>query len=88
MTEKVLFVDDEENILHSIKRELRKRFEIYTAESGADALEILKDSGPFAVIVSDMRMPVMSGLEALQVLSRSGNSHRGGEQGPDLPLSE
>ena len=57
MTDKVLFVDDEENILHSIKRELRKRFEIHTAVSGAEALDILKNQGPFAVIVSDMRMP-------------------------------
>ncbi|MBU1249480.1 MAG: response regulator, partial [Proteobacteria bacterium] len=59
MTDKVLFVDDEENILHSIKRELRKRFEIYTAGSGAEALDILKNQGPIAVVVSDMRMPVM-----------------------------
>ncbi len=65
MTEKVLFVDDEENILHSIKRELRKRFEIYTAVSGNDAMDILKKEGPFAVIVSDMRMPGMDGIQLL-----------------------
>lgn len=65
MTEKVLFVDDEENILQSIKRELRKRFEIFTAEGGVQALEVLKSSGPFAVIVSDMRMPVMDGIQLL-----------------------
>lgn len=65
MTDKVLFVDDEENILHSIKRELRKRFEIHTAGSGAEALDVLKNQGPFAVIVSDMRMPVMDGIQLL-----------------------
>ena len=65
MTAKVLFVDDEVNILHSIKRELRKRFEIYTAGSGTEALEILRNQGPFAVIVSDMRMPVMDGIKLL-----------------------
>ncbi len=65
MTEKILFVDDEENILQSIKRELRKRFEIHTAEGGAPALEVLKNSGPFAVIVSDMRMPIMDGIQLL-----------------------
>ena len=65
MTEKVLFVDDEENILHSIKRDLRKRFDIYTAISGADALALLKNQGPFAVIVSDMRMPGMDGIQLL-----------------------
>lgn len=65
MTEKVLFVDDEENVLHSIKRELRKRFDIHIAEGGAQALEILKRDGPFAVIVSDMRMPLMDGIQLL-----------------------
>jgi len=65
MTEKILFVDDEENILHSIKRELRKRFDIVTAVSGDEALAILKKEGPFAVIVSDMRMPVMDGIQLL-----------------------
>lgn len=65
MTDKVLFVDDEENILHSIKRELRKRFEIHTAGSGTEALDVLKNQGPFAVIVSDMRMPGMDGIQLL-----------------------
>jgi response regulator RpfG family c-di-GMP phosphodiesterase len=65
MTDKVLFVDDEENILHSIKRDLRKRFTIYTAGSGAEALDILKKEGPFAVIVADMRMPLMDGIQLL-----------------------
>jgi response regulator RpfG family c-di-GMP phosphodiesterase len=68
MTEKVLFVDDEENILHSIKRELRKRFDIHTAGSGNDALDILKKDGPFAVIVSDMRMPQMDGIQLLSAV--------------------
>ncbi len=68
MTDKVLFVDDEENILHSIKRELRKRFEVHTAISGAEALDILKNQGPFAVIVSDMRMPVMDGIQLLSTV--------------------
>ncbi len=65
MTEKILLVDDEENILHSIKRDLRKRFEIHTAISGQEALDILKKEGPFSVIVSDMRMPGMDGIQLL-----------------------
>lgn len=65
MTEKILFVDDEENILLSIRRELRKRFEVHTAISGDAALEVLKSEGPFAVIISDMRMPVMNGIQLL-----------------------
>ena len=62
MTEKILFVDDEPNVLQSIQRQLRKRFELTTAEGGEEALRILKEQGPFAVIVSDMRMPGMNGV--------------------------
>lgn len=65
MTEKVLFVDDEEHILQSMKRQLRKRFDIHTASSGDLALQELKEQGPFAVIVSDMRMPGMDGIQLL-----------------------
>lgn len=65
MTEKILFVDDEPNVLQSIKRQLRKRFDLETAEGGAAALKKLEENGPFAVIVSDMRMPEMNGVELL-----------------------
>ena len=65
MTEKVLFVDDEPQLLQAVKRQLRKRFNISLAEGGEEALEILKTKGPFAVIVSDMRMPGMDGLALL-----------------------
>lgn len=66
MAEKFLFVDDEPHVLQSIKRQLRKRFELQTAEGGDAALRILKEEGPFAVIVSDMRMPGMNGIELLK----------------------
>ena len=65
MSEKILFVDDEPNVLQSIQRQLRKRFDMVTAEGGEEALRILKEQGPFAVIVSDMRMPGMNGVELL-----------------------
>jgi response regulator RpfG family c-di-GMP phosphodiesterase len=61
----VLFVDDEENILHSLKRLLRKeRYRILTAGSGADGLEILKENDVH-LVVTDQRMPEMSGTEFL-----------------------
>ena len=65
MTEKILLVDDEPNVLHALTRQLRKRFDLRTAESGEAALRLLKTEGPFAVIVSDMRMPEMNGVELL-----------------------
>lgn len=66
MTEKILFVDDETNVLESIARQLRKRFSLSTAVGGQEALRIMKEQGPFAVIVSDMRMPVMDGVQLLE----------------------
>jgi len=65
MTEKILFVDDEPHVLQSIRRQLRKRFSLEIAEGGEEALRVLKEKGPFAVIVSDMRMPDMNGVELL-----------------------
>ncbi|MDD2467189.1 MAG: response regulator [Desulfobulbus sp.] len=67
MTERILFVDDEPNVLQSIQRQLRKRFDLVTADSGQEALSVLKEQGPFAVIVSDMRMPGMNGVELLSL---------------------
>ncbi|SDJ31127.1 Response regulator c-di-GMP phosphodiesterase, RpfG family, contains REC and HD-GYP domains [Paraburkholderia steynii] len=61
----VLLVDDEPSILSSLKRLLRHaNYKILTAESGAAALELLAAS-EVDLIVSDMRMPHMSGAEFL-----------------------
>ncbi|MEH6442769.1 MAG: HD domain-containing phosphohydrolase [Oceanospirillaceae bacterium] len=62
----ILFVDDEQNILSAYKRNLRKHFDIHTALSGADALELIKGKHNFSVIVSDMQMPNMNGVEFLK----------------------
>lgn len=68
MNEKILCVDDDPNVLSAYKRTLRKNFEIYTAESGEEALSLIKSEGEFAVIVSDMRMPVMDGVQFLSIV--------------------
>lgn len=62
---RVLFVDDEPNVLEAIQRGLRKRVELRTAASGALGLKLLAEAGPFDVIVSDMQMPEMTGAEFL-----------------------
>jgi len=63
---KILFVDDEENVLRALKRLFfDENFEIYTAPSGKAGLEILKGC-EIAVIVSDQKMPEMSGAEFLE----------------------
>ncbi|MCK5547005.1 MAG: response regulator, partial [Rhodospirillaceae bacterium] len=63
---KVLLVDDEVNVLNGLKRQLRKQFDISTATSGQEALQIAGQEDPFAVVVSDMRMPGMNGVEVLE----------------------
>jgi response regulator RpfG family c-di-GMP phosphodiesterase len=70
--ESILFVDDEPNVLSGYRRTLRKKFNITTASSGEEALDIL-DGAPddFPVIISDMRMPEMDGIEFFsEVLKR------------------
>ncbi len=65
MDEKVLFVDDEPNVLSSMKRQLRSRFAVTTALGPEKGLDAVLNHGPFAVIVSDLRMPVMDGIAFL-----------------------
>lgn len=66
MSSKILFVDDDPNVLAGFQRTLRKQFAFDTALSGAEALEQLRATGPYAVIVADMRMPGMDGIELLE----------------------
>ena len=65
MTSRILCVDDEPNVLQALERQLRKQFEIVTAGGPVQGLELLEKSGPFAVILSDLRMPVMNGIQFL-----------------------
>jgi len=65
MKAKILFVDDEQNILAAFKRQLRGRVDMDTANSGREGLELLESGGPYAVVVSDMRMPEMDGIQFL-----------------------
>ncbi len=62
----ILFVDDELSILSTLKRLLRREpYDILTAESGQQGLDILANKA-VNIVISDMRMPHMSGAEFLQ----------------------
>jgi response regulator RpfG family c-di-GMP phosphodiesterase len=63
---RVLFVDDEVNVLRGIARTLHAGYEVHTAGGGEEALAKLAADGPFAAVVSDMRMPGMDGAAFLQ----------------------
>lgn len=66
---KVLYVDDEIHNLTAFKALFRKEYEVLTAKSGDEGLEVLKQEeqdGPVHVIISDQRMPGMEGTEFLE----------------------
>lgn len=65
MNKRILCVDDEVNVLDAFRRTLRRDFEISVAAGGEEALAMIAESEPFAVVMSDMRMPGMNGLEFL-----------------------
>lgn len=70
--DKILFVDDEQNILDGIRRQLRNKFNVDTALGPEEGLKRFDSNMEYAVVVSDMRMPGMDGISFLnQVKQRS-----------------
>ncbi|MGD0799690.1 MAG: response regulator [Terracidiphilus sp.] len=65
MDDKILFVDDEPAVLDGYRRMLRKEFEVDTAVGGEKGLATIHDHGPYAIVISDMRMPGMNGAQFL-----------------------
>jgi response regulator RpfG family c-di-GMP phosphodiesterase len=67
MSDKILFVDDEPGVLEGYRRLLHKGFSVDTALGAGDGLAAIADAreDPYAVIVSDMRMPEMDGAQFL-----------------------
>jgi DNA-binding NtrC family response regulator len=61
----VLYVDDEINNLNSFKAAFRRDFDIYVAQSAREGRKIL-DTTEIGVIITDQRMPVMTGIEFLE----------------------
>jgi serine/threonine-protein kinase len=61
---RLLFVDDEQRVLNSMRIMFRRQFDLFLASQGAEALDIVKDKN-IDVIVADHRMPRMTGVEVL-----------------------
>lgn len=62
---KILLVDDDENLLASFRRQLRKRYVTDIAATGEAGLAMIRKEGPYALIISDYRMPGMNGIDFL-----------------------
>jgi signal transduction histidine kinase len=62
----LVIVDDEANVLQSVQNLLRMDYQVVAFQHGEDAIEFLKKSERVHVILSDQRMPGMSGVEVLE----------------------
>lgn len=65
MNERILCVDDDVNILEGYRRQLRKEFALEIAVGPTEGLQVLTTQGPFSVVVSDLQMPEMNGIQFL-----------------------
>lgn len=68
---KVLVIDDEEAFLQTLRKRLNKRgIEVFTATSGPEGMDILRQQGDIDVIILDVRMPYMDGLQTLEFIKK------------------
>ncbi len=68
---KLLYIDDEDINLFLFEKTFRKDFEVYTASSGKEGLKILQEHPDIKTVISDMRMPVMNGLEFIKEANKT-----------------
>ena len=68
MNDKILFVDDDPNLLAACERNLRRKFPLETAEGGEAGLQNIAAHGPYAVVVADRQMPGMDGIQFLSLV--------------------
>src|SRR6266536_736870 len=66
ITTKILFVDDEANILAAHQRNFRQQFSIDIALGGEQGIAAISGQGPYAAVVADMQMPGINGLQFLK----------------------
>src|SRR5579859_1159992 len=71
MADKILFVDDEPAVLEGYKRILYPEFAVDIVDSAAKAFVAMEENGPYSVVISDMRMPIMNGAEFLSKIRQS-----------------
>ena len=68
---RVLLVDDDIEVLDALRRLLRSTFDVTTTCDPKEAIRLVVTNGPFAVVVSDLRMPGMDGVSLLYLIRQS-----------------
>ena len=68
MSKKILICDDEEGIRESLKLILEDHFELIVTDTGEQCLEIIKNSKDVGLLLLDIKMPKVSGLDLLKVI--------------------
>jgi CheY-like chemotaxis protein len=66
MSSKILIVDDDKNLLEAMRRGLTRRYDLTVAAGPEEGLKIIQEQGPYAVVLSDLRMPGMDGVRFLE----------------------
>ena len=66
--EKILYVDDEPINLKLFELAFKSQYQVFTALSASRGLEILEEHSGIPLVISDLRMPVMDGLEFIKVI--------------------
>jgi len=66
MSKKILICDDEEGIRESLKLILEEQYNLIVVESGTQCLDCLKHSKDIGLVLMDIKMPQVNGLEVLQ----------------------
>jgi two-component system, response regulator, stage 0 sporulation protein F len=66
----LLYVDDEPINLKLFALNFKNKFNVLTAESGAEGYELLKNNPETSVVISDMKMPGMNGIEFIRLAKK------------------
>lgn len=64
---KLLYVDDEPINLQLFQINFQKKFNVLTADSAIEGLEVLNNNTDISIVISDMKMPLMNGLEFIKL---------------------
>jgi DNA-binding NtrC family response regulator len=67
---RILLVDDDIEILDGMQRQLRRDFDVTTTCDAKEAIRLVVAGGPYAVVVSDLRMPGMDGVSLLFLIRK------------------